>query len=552
MNFEKIITCYKNTALTDEEVEVLKANNYRFDEMTPARIKYNVDMILYMLKVDPGRVDVFDSGTLNALKNADEFFLYRILKLLDDNYIPYDHIHHAALYNIAKNYREPDYTFISLAICRNIKNCNLRTTKFEKIKKLNELAWNWENVHHYPEERELVIRALISNKIPASVLPNLILTDPDVIKAYTSKLGAYKQENIMNILTSTQYTEENEIEFCAAYGCESVEEYIDKKMFRYTAKEPEDIEQLAAIKIYTQKLLFKHKIPNSSVYLNAYPDDLETFGYVRDNDIYLSTYPTRSYDEMVLVTAHETFHAIQKYLAKTLRIDLDPDVDTYTKDDFLRDYYSSTEEMDYYQENYSNITSEYDAEYRARIESYNIENPVDTDTQFEELRTNIEERLEEEKEILRGLSRETAYSYTRTRLNEYGDRVHLDDLVEEKLIETREQCQSFEEFIKGVNEIYPMLAYEFYLSEDDIHKKSPQELLNDLLEAKDERTRKVYEGLISSSMTPQKSKNHMDNVIFFQGVINDPNIPEDIKEAIALKLEESAEDKYLGLVNVDI
>lgn len=550
MTLSKILNNHKNTPLTDEEIEILQNNNYRFDDDTPYRIRYNPDMIIYMLNQDSSLVDLYDSDTIKGLKKAGVFSLYKMFELLENEGLPYDHLEHAALYNIAKSYDNPQNTFESLAIIRNIKNCNLRTTDFDKIKLLREVEWNWEYAFFDDSNKEIIIRALIHNKIPASVLPNMLLTDPLVIKAYTSKLAPYTQECILRALTEYEYVPDIEENFCLAYGVDNIEGYIYKNMVCYNPKEPMDIEQLAAIKIYVHKLLARHNVQGVDLTLNTYSNDVDNYGYYRDGHVCLATYPTRDYDEMAKVAAHETFHAIQHYNIRTLNIDDEPDIDTYTKDSFLRDFYSLTEQMDYYEVNYTSITTEYDAEYRAKIEYYNIENSQPEDT-FETLRMTIEEKQEEEKDILRSLSYQTAYSYTRTRINEYGDRVHLDDLVEEKLIELRDKHQDFNYFLSELSKLYPMLLYEYHISEDDIHKKTPEELLEELENANDYTSIGVYTGLIKSSMNPMKNKQWDENIEYYESMLDRNDIPHHIKRTIRLKLEEAQQDKYLGLVKLD-
>ena len=206
MTYEKIINTFKRTPLTDAEIEILQQNDYRFNAYTPERIKSNMEMILYMLENDPSCVDLYDSCISKAIKNSDTYNLHKLFKFLDEQCIPYDHLPHAALYNIATGYRNVEEVFSCLVICRNLKNCNHRTTDFDSIKLMSHVAWNWEYALWDDDEKDIVIRALISNKIPASVLPDLLLIDPKVIKAYTAKMAPYTQECILRALTEEEIT----------------------------------------------------------------------------------------------------------------------------------------------------------------------------------------------------------------------------------------------------------------------------------------------------------------------------------------------------------
>lgn len=550
MTLSKILSNHKRTPLSDEEIKILQDNNYRFDENTPDRIRYNPDMIVYMLGVDTSLVDLYDSSTIKGLKSASPYALYKTFELLEKEFLPYDHLEYAPLYNISKTYDSPQNTFESLVIIRDIKNCNPRTTDFEKIKRLRDVEWNWEYAFMDDKDKEIIIRALIHNKIPASVLPNLLLTDPLVIKAYTSKLAPYTQECVLRALTAVEYIPDIEENFCIAHGVTDIEAYIYEYMVCYNEKEPSDIVQLSAIKIYIQKLLDRNNVQGVDVTLNIFSTDEDNYGFYRDGHICLATYPGREYDEMAKVGAHETFHAIQHYNIRNLNFEAEPDIDTYTKDSFLRDFFCVTKEMDYYEVNYTSISTEFDAEYRAKIEYYNIEN-TQTEDEFETLRMTIEEKAEEEQEILRDLSYQTAYSYTRTRINEHGERVHLDDFVEEKLIELRDKHNDYDYFLSTIESLYPMLMYEYHISEDDIHKKTPQELLQELENSNDYVSIGVYTGLIKSSMNPMKNKDWDKNIEYYESMLEREDIPHYVKITIRNNLEEAQRSKYLGLIKLD-
>ena len=159
MTFESIINNHKRTPLSDEEIEILKNNGYRFDDYTPDRIRYNMDMILYMLEKDSSIVDLYDPYTLKTFKDASPYSMYILFKFLDKNCLPYDHIPGAEIYETAKEYSEVEEIFISLAVCNNLKNCNLRKTPFDKITQMRDLEWYWKYAFMDDEQKNLIIKA---------------------------------------------------------------------------------------------------------------------------------------------------------------------------------------------------------------------------------------------------------------------------------------------------------------------------------------------------------------------------------------------------------
>ena len=96
---------------------------------------------------------------------------------------------------------------------------------------------------------------------------------------------------------------------------------------------------------------------------------------------------------------------------------------------------------------------------------------------------------------------------------------------------------SFDEFKKHIDENYPLLAYEYHISEGDIHHKTPREFVTDMENASSQEDYDIYAWLISSSMDMKKDKNFNTKRRAYEEMMSDPSIAQDIKFSIKGSIE---------------
>lgn len=375
------------------------------------------------------------------------------------------------------------------------------------------------------EEKDILLRYSVDYSSSLLDYPPYLIQDKKLVEMYKSKHEPEMPDAVVDALCMGKYDEQKAKDFFESIGVSSIDELVEK-----TANDPNfkisDAARLASYNVFALKKLHEYGIDDVKIALNQY-DFFRSYA-----GCYLHETKTLTmYDTIINVggvdpyytIAHECNHAKQYVDREKMDFDAEPDVDLFTKDYFLREVMGN----EYYQLNYPNESHEFDADYKASREIYDMISPKKD--LYEIMKAKIAKKAYDEKLIIDKVQYRIAYAFSRTRKNLDGTVMHLDDLVEIELNKKLKTSPSFKEFEKEVQEKYPLLALEYELGPRGVRKKTPKELVHDMNRSKSDEEYNVYRGIIKSSMDIRKSKNFEGNMRAYERMSGSPFVPYDIR-----------------------
>ena len=372
------------------------------------------------------------------------------------------------------------------------------------------------------EELDFLIEYQLSKKISLENYPSSFLKDEAFLRRYKQSVDPNLSEAAIAVYLSRGYDSSIEKMFCESMGVASIEEYIEQRCnnpkFNTTLAE-----DCASYKIFMEKKLYLNGTKGVEVKLNK-GNGFSTAYYdpeFREVAVKAETL-RRDPKQVYYACAHECNHANQHYNRDNFDFEKDDDIDTYEKDDFLRE-----RNNDYYHTNYLNYSSEFKADQEAAMEVYNIIHPQRN--LFDLLKAKISKRAVVNQEELQEIKLNIAYAFSRTRKDGANRIRHLDDLVAEELDKKLSSSPSFEAFEAEIKEKHPLLAMEYKLTPEGVRKKTPKELVNDLNNSSSPKEYNAYRGLIRSSMDVRKSNSFSKNIMEYRGLMDSPSLPYDIR-----------------------
>jgi len=554
LTVEQILANRTSSSLSDEELDVLLRSGYTIDNTAPRRIRSNPELIEYTLRRNPNAINPHDPALIEALQGNPYATKFAIIARLKDAGKEYSHLPTATEFDKAYNNSGPFggnqlYNALVLLDRLNTQSMNPK----ERISALESFYIACGNVREEQSQKYL-LEELKQSNIGARELPDEFLALPGVAASRLKFWESNKAAAIEQIFQTQGFNPEAEAAFLRTTNCSSIEEYVAANVANPGRKDS-DIVQLAAIRLYTYKKLHEQGIDDIDVVLNSYDIlDPKTTGRFEHQDnrrpsIEVNVRSHLPCNQILKIMLHEAEHAIQDHNITNANIDKDADIDTYAKDHFL-----SSHDPQYYEDNYRNISFEYDAEFRAELENRRLKEKgapaPENKNLFEMLRSRILSIASRERSSLSQIQSNVArrYSLVRKRKDENGSLDTLDNLFEKKLNEELANG-NYEEIMKELNERYPILTYQYNITPQGATKKTPQELIEGLDGAKDEKEIAIYTGLIRSSMNIQKDSNAEKNMERYQGLLDSPSLPLDVRRTIKDSLAAAkSQDKYKGLV----
>lgn len=554
LTVETILSNRTSSDLTNDEIGTLLSSGYTIDNTSPRRVRCNPSIIEYTLKKNPNAINMRDPALIEALKTNDPSSNFTILCRLKDAGKEYSHLPTAELFDKAIN-NTGDFgandTYKTLLLLDKLKDPKL--TPKDRTNAIHGIYLLLKQMKD-PQAEQFLFEEIKNSNIKPREMPDELLTLPGIVASRLDLWDRGKTELLTQIFQTTGYNPELEKDFAKATGCKSIEDYVSLNVAN-EGKRDNELIQLAAIKMYTYKKLHEKGMDNVVIYLSSYEinDPVLKGRYTNSNEnepgyIEINALANVPCKKMLKITLHEAEHAIQEYNIKNANINVDPDIDTYSKDRFLNEVYPF-----YYKNNYKNISYEYDAEFRAELENNKLKEKGAQENKkpnlFEQLKNIILSIAAREKGALEKIQTSIAkrYSLVRNRLDENGSLDTLDNFFERTLNELIAE-RDYEDLMAAITDRYPILAYQYNITPEGATKKTPKELVEALDNAHDEKEIAIYTGLIKSSMNIQKDANAQQNIDKYETLVTMPNIPLDVRKTLKDSLEKSRNtNKYIDL-----
>ena len=538
MDLYSILNDTSTEPLTKEEAGFLIRGNYIITANTPDRIKNDPRVIRANLAYHIDKVDLslFDFSSVQckqAISSMSPEFRPDVLLRIHAEGYDISEFDPTGMYKRALDLPNSKILFTLI--------CNIESVKYFPdcpiihSKSLKELT---------TEEVQLAMDFIIESDIPLSNLTADLLEDKDFLTRYSQETSQKLSQAEIEIFTTQGYDPKIEQELIQQYDCKTIEELIH--LFIENDIPSRNPTALAALKLHTAKKMHQKGIDDVTIHIFDDNKLWENASYdPNTNSINITGFAlTSNYESLVNSAIHEATHAVQNYAKINIDYELEPDLDLYTKDDFLRDNVPN-----YYITNYNNICSEYDADMTAKIEVMKIKGLSPELHQM--LREYALEQYKSTGRILEQVDGEKAYSFSLVRKDVEDEIILLDDYVIQVLEKQIQKTDNFEEYYAQLKEKYPLLCYEYDISPQGAYKKTPEELVAAALESEDEKDRGIYEYLIRSSVTMRKCRSSYRNLNDYNEILETVSLWEDdelrelITDLIQRNISNPSEGKYI-------
>lgn len=333
------------------------------------------------------------------------------------------------------------------------------------------------------------------------------------------------------------YTEkhENKLLGLLKTDAKSLEEYI------YSIKDKKNITLIEAfaIEYYGKKTLAKYGKEETRI-INLFGFEEfsdQSFGKYNSRTKNITIYTQRSCQsvkEILETLHHELAHSIQFDLVKAGDIDIDDDIDLYSKDIILKN-----ELPLYYKNNYWSISYEFDAEFRAMMMSNEL---YGTQEAFNYSIDRLYDKVVKEK------NKGKEISYKDTNIREYrGKEYPIDDLFIDMF--SKLPYDKAKEYYDE----YPTIKYSYDINLDEgnkhvtINKRTLRDYAKLYAESKDEKDKKMYLKLIEKEFDTERYgiidiMNKIDSLGRIRRKLDDESL-----NKLCDNLYDEIKNKYTGL-----
>lgn len=535
MTIDDVLNNTSSAPLTNEEINILSYACYVIKADTPQRIKDNPTYVRHCIfhflnRLDLSCINFSDQAIRDHLQHLEVSAKLKLLDRMEKE-------------NLDPGLVDPNGFY------RNVAKFPHAKTIASVMDMCNpENGWQCAVIHDAAldeltvEERAMVEKVILRYNVSFERLPCALTEDREFMGKYvqTAPDPIYQEE--VDIFTTSTYDEDIEKRFAESYGCKTVEEVAQVIATEYP--ELQNHLALATIKLYTLKYLHEHGVDDVPFHIYKDPEALtEQASYSPVKNEICMTRNTRqnpTFMNLVLASIHEATHALQYKNMLSMNYNEDPDIDLYTKDDFL-----ATSIKGYYEDNYTVVSQEYDADMTARIHNMNVLGvSKEMHAMLREFALN---KYMSTRQILNHVPGEKAYSFnvTRKKQDEEKTLIPLEDYVAEVLNQQIRSAPDFDTFYQALQEKHPLLCYEYSITPEGATKRSPQQLVEQAISAQTEKEQEIYEYLIRSSVTQRKTRSAETNAMSYHLMTLDPNTPQEVIDLINRNVSQPSNGKYI-------
>ena len=508
---QKIVNKYSNSReeLSLSDKWILQDNNYVLTSSSPDAFKRHLGLIKNTVENDPTQLDLNDPIIRDVLNDVDSFKLkeqVEIFSLLNKAGISLQDIPDGALFE-----KSPQYHSYSLHLAvKSMQGRAIEKSVTDRL--LGVFRGITSDFKFLPdEEKQIIINTVFDLNIPATILPEVLLTDPMYVGEYCKKYDF--DENILTqVATTNEYSPEIEKQFVKMLGYNSLDEVAAHEIANnvdmqerndnyYNRDFKNDLPIMLTIKMRALKQMKEQGIENVTYHLNQVPppgshynDDAVYNSKTNSLTVYLNKYPAscgrqNTLKHLLYYSTHEVGHAIQHQNLITMNLEEDPDIELYAMDQMIRFIHSKDSQSPaYYRENMKYYSLEFDAEYKAAIDMFNLQclgKGLDSSsTLLESLKREVLTRAEKEKE-LKQLQEEISNNYEQSKMRNLPgyETMELENLFVKYISSKMTNPEMLDEINKYLDGECAILKYKFDFGPYGVRKRSESEYLKLLEEA---------------------------------------------------------------------
>ena len=271
-----------------------------------------------------------------------------------------------------------------------------------------------------------------------------------------------------------------------------------------------NLTQMLALALFAKKDHYKKGLKEYKVDIFSYARGKNNLGVCGGKSLKLYNGHDESIFGMMETIIHENNHARQDIDVSSMDVSSDEDIIVYSKDKFLRTILRDNFRFDYYNENYWNISFEYDTELKAQMES--VKN-----LRLEDKVLNKGEDIEalfDRESLTRFGAGRNKYKLSGKRTFD-GEEYSLDDLFEYGLNVALNTGKTPRDIARA----YPIVKYEYDLESVPVKKYSIEELIASYKHSFD-LDKDVYKCVLRHRLNPVYNENYLEDIERFKKASN--------------------------------
>ena len=267
-----------------------------------------------------------------------------------------------------------------------------------------------------------------------------------------------------------------------------------------------NLTQMLALALFAKKDHYKKGLKEYKIDIFSYARGKNNLGVCGGQSLKLYNGHDESIFGMMETIIHENNHARQDIDVSSMDVSSDEDIIVYSKDKFLRTILRDNFRFDYYNENYWNISFEYDTELKAQMESVkNLRLEDKVLSKGEDI-----EALFDRESLTRFGAGRNKYKLSGKRMFD-GEEYSLDELFEQGLNIALNTGKT----PRDITRAYPIVKFEYDLESVPVKRYSIEELVNSYKDAF-ELDKDVYKCVLRHRLNPVYNENYLDDIERFR------------------------------------
>ena len=348
--------------------------------------------------------------------------------------------------------------------------------------------------NNFYDEKDFIVSLVKEGYVPITYVSShalMFLSELRDLYKNNEEVYKYIDSNYLGY-DSDRFCEEEEKKLLRIMGykykeCEKIEDIFVIMKKSKLKRDNMSMVELLALQLYAAKELSKNGI-SKRINVLSYSRDKGTLGMQQGDEILLYIHGYKNdIVNMTLTLVHEIEHAIQFKNIDSGNIIEDNDVDLYTKDVILRLLMGEN----YYNENYTYMSYEYDASFKSNIKVAKLFGLIDIDYVNKDLYVFDE-------------NAEKALSYAKKE-NEYDMNMQRNITYDINSLFEREMKELKENDLGRYASIFfscPIIKYEYHY--DEFRRKTIEELVDELDSCKTKKDMGIYFNLLKNRLNSDK------------------------------------------------
>ncbi|MBR3891179.1 MAG: hypothetical protein IKJ30_03815 [Bacilli bacterium] len=346
---------------------------------------------------------------------------------------------------------------------------------------------------------------LISHGAPLSYIP---FKNMEQIRPHLENEDVVDLYNRVYFNSSYVFNKEDEQKLldCLHSKFDTIEDELAHMQSMGITRKDMNLTQMLALALFAKKDHYKKGLKEYKIDIFSYARGKNNLGVCGGQSLKLYNGHDESIFGMMETIIHENNHARQDIDVSSMDVSSDEDIIVYSKDKFLRTILRDNFRFDYYNENYWNISFEYDTELKAQMESVkNLRLEDKVLSKGEDI-----EALFDRESLTRFGAGRNKYKLSGKRMFD-GEEYSLDELFELGLNIALNTGKT----PRDITRAYPIVKFEYDLESVPVKRYSIEELVNSYKDAF-ELDKDVYKCVLRHRLNPVYNENYLDDIERFR------------------------------------